>query len=307
MATKKCLICKEDKSIANFISVRSTLLNGSIPICRKCIANYIGGRSEEDRWNAVNKLCQLADIPFVPEEFEKMYKAHGTDAFGNYCYMFRDKQYETLDWTMYNDAYLQLQEEKRVEDGLPEIKAAKLDKFSKKWGIEYDEQSLQYLENLYSGITNTAGIVGALNEDQVLKLCKISLIIEEKIRAGSDFDKDLKSYENLCKLAGVTTQAIKEGSEFNSTGELCAYLEKLGFKPKYYSGAVNDEVDKTMKDVAYWSRYFYINETGIAEEIAERIENLKVADKLTNSGFDWGEYEQFAEDVDESEDFNIDI
>ncbi len=83
---------------------------------------------------------------------------------------------------------------------------------------------------MYTGITNTAGIVGALNEDQVLKLCKISYIIEEKIRGGVEFDKDLKSYENLCKLAGITTQAIKEGSEFNSTGELWAYLEKLGYK-----------------------------------------------------------------------------
>jgi len=89
---------------------------------------------------------------------------------------------------------------------------------------------LEYLENLYVGITNTAGIVGALNEDQVLKLCKISLIIEDKIRGGVEFDKDLKAYENLCKLAGITTQAIKEGSEFNSTGELWAYLEKLGYK-----------------------------------------------------------------------------
>lgn len=307
MAGKKCLLCKEEKSLANFIGLRSQLLNGSMPICRQCIAKEIGGKSETKRWNAVNKLCQLADVPFVPEEFEKIYKAHGTDAFGTYCYMFREKPYDTLDWTMYNDAYLQLQEEKRVEDGLPELKEARVAKLQRRWGPEYDEQSLEYLENLYIGITNTAGIVGALNEDQVLKLCKISLIIEDKIRGGVEFDKDLKSYENLCKLAGITTQAIKEGSEFNSTGELWAYLEKLGYKVQYYNGAVNDEVDKTMKDVQYWSRYLYINETPIGEEINERIENLKAADKLTNSGFDWGEYNEFANSVDENEEFNIEI
>lgn len=304
---KKCLLCKEEKSPANFIGVRSKLLNGSMPICRQCIAKEIGGKSETERWNAVNKLCQLADVPFVPEEFEKIYKAHGTDAFGTYCYMFREKPYDTLDWTMYNDAYLQLQEEKRVEDGLPELKEARINKLQRRWGPEYDEQQLEYLENLYIGITNTAGIVGALNEDQVLKLCKISLIIEDKIRGGVEFDKDLKAYENLCKLAGITTQAIKEGSEFNSTGELWAYLEKLGYKVQYYQGAINDEVDKTMKDIQYWSRYLYINETSIGEEINERIENLKAADKLTNSGFDWGEYDEFANSVDENEEFNVEI
>lgn len=307
MATKKCLMCKEDKSLVNYIGVKSVLLNGSIPICRACIAKFIGGKSEENRWNAVNKLCQLADIPFVPEEFEKIYKAHGTDAFGNYCYIFRDKAYESLDWTMYNQAYLQLKEEERVEDGLPELKSAKQNKLLAKWGPEYDDQELMYLENLYNGIINTAGIVGSLNEDQVLKICKVSLIIEEKIRGGQEFDKDLKSYESLCKLAGITTQAIKDGSEFNSTGELWAFLEKQGYKAHYYDGAIKDEVDKTIKDIQYWTRYLYINETGIADEIAERIENLKTADRLTNSGFDWGEYESYADSVDESEDFNIDI
>lgn len=308
MALRKCVKCKEEKSLVNFIGVRSQLLNGTMPLCRACIAKEVGGKSEAERWNAVNKLCQLADIPFCPEEFEKCYKAHGTDAFGNYCCMFREKRYETLDWTVYNDAYLKLQEEKRVEDGLPELKAARLDKMRKRWGYEYDDQQLTYLENLYSGITASAGIVGALNDDQVLKLCKVSLIIEEKIRGGAEFDKDLKSYENLCKMAGITTQAIKDGSEFNSTGEVFAYLEKIGFKVNYYESATHDEVDKSMKDLQYWLRYMYINETGIAEEIKERIQGLQTADKIANSNFDWGEYEAYAADIDiENEDFEIDI
>jgi len=59
----------------------------------------------------------------------------------------------------------------------------------------------------------------------------------------------LKAYNDLCKQAGITTQTIKEGSEFNSTGEVWAYLEKLGYKVHYYDGATRDEVDKTMKDI----------------------------------------------------------
>lgn len=308
MAKIKCFKCKEEKSIPQFIGVSSPLLGGTMPICRHCIAQAINSASEEDRWNVVNKVCQLADIPFLPEQFQKIYEAHPDEAFGIYCSMFRDKPYNTLDWTMYNDAYMQLEEEHRVEDGMPELKEARKQKLQKRWGYDYDDQHLEYLENLYTGITNTAGIVGALNEDQVLKICKVSLIIEDKIRTGQDFDKDLKSYESLCKLAGVTSEIIKDGNEFNSTGEIFAYLEKQGFKPQYYSGAIKDEVDKTMKDIAYWTRYLYINETGVGDEITERIENLKVADKLTNSGFDWGGYEKFSEKVDEEgEDFELDI
>ncbi len=307
MAAKQCLLCKEDKSIANYISVKSKLLNGVMPICRKCIANTIAEAKESELWNTVDKLCQLADVPFIPEEFERIYKTNGTDAFGAYCYIFRDKPYDTLDWKMYNEVYLRIQEEGRVEDALPEVKADRENKLRSKWGAEYEISDLEYLENLYQGIVATSGVVGSLNEDQVLKICKISLIIEEKIRAGVDFSKDLKGYDDLCKLAGVTTQSVKDGSEFNSAGEIFAYLEKLGYKVKYYDGAINDEVDKTIKDIQYWIRYLYVNETGVASEIQERIEGLKTADKLTGENFDWGEYRQYVEGIDENEDFEIEI
>ena len=307
MAQKNCILCKEDKSLANFIGVRSQLLNGTLPICRKCVANYLANKTEDERWNAANKLCQLADIPFIPEEFEKIYQAHGTDAFGTYCSIFRDKQYESLDWTIYNDTYLQLKDEERVEDALPTIKTATKDKLVKKWGPNYDDQQIQYLENLHEGIMASVGIVSPLQEDQIIKLCKVSLIIEEKIRASMDIDKDLKSYDNLSKLAGITTEMMKEGNEFGSTGELCAFLEKLGFKPKYYDGAVRDEVDKSMQVIQYWLRYLYINETGIAEDIKERMEALKSSDKIIGDGFDWGEYTKAAEEFDENQDFEIDI
>lgn len=307
MATKKCLLCGEDKSMANYIAVRSKLLNGVMPICRRCVGSQIVNKTETERWNQVNKLCQLADVPFVPEEFEKIFAVHGGEAFGPYCYMFREKPYDTIDWTEYNEAYLQLQDEERLDNATPELKAYKLQQLQNKWGNQYDYEQISYLENLHQGIINTAGVVGALNEDQVLKICKISLLIEEKMRAGLDISKDLKSYDDLCKLAGVTSQSVKEGSEFGSTGELWAYLEKLGYKANYYDGAVNDEVDKTMKDIGYWLRYLYINETNVGTEIEERINNLKTADKLTGEDFDWGEYQKYVDDLDENEEFKIEI
>ena len=96
MAQKECLICKEGKSTANYIGIRSSLLNGVMPICKTCVGKIIDSKNDDDRWNIVNKLCQLADIPFVPEEFEKIYQAHknGADAFASYVYIFREKKYQ---------------------------------------------------------------------------------------------------------------------------------------------------------------------------------------------------------------------
>ena len=307
MALKKCLLCKEEKSTINYIGTRNSLLGNSMPICRQCIASQLSAKSEDERWNVADKLCQIADIPFIPEEFEKTYQAHGTDAFGTYCCIFRDQRYQSLDWQQYNNAYLQLQDEDRVYDALPQLKEAERRRLQIKWGPNYDDQQILYLENLHKGIVNSAGIVGALHEDQILKLCKVSLIIEEKIRAGMDFDKDLKSYDSLCKQAGITTEAIKDGTEFGSAGEVFAYLEKLGFAPKYYDGAVRDEVDKSMKIMMYWGRYLYINETGIAEEISERINQLKISDKITGEDFNWGDYQKWADTLEDTEEFQVEI
>lgn len=245
----------------------------------------------------------------MPGEWEKLYQANGKDTLGVYIAIFRTEQYKTLDWMMYNNVYLQLLEEGRVEDAIPELREKRLQDWRRKWGMEYDEEQLEYLENLHSGLLNSQNVVGALNEDQALKLCKISLIIEEKIRGGVDFTKDLKAYDELAKLSNLTPKNVKDANEFDSFGEVYAYLEKTGWQNKYYDGAVRDEVDNTEKNIKNWVRYLYVNETGIAEEIEQRINNLKVAAELEGEEFDEAGFRDYlsSETQDIREDFKIDI
>lgn len=309
MASKTCIKCKEEKTIAHFIAVNSPLHSGSLPICRECLAKIVSAAPTEERWNTVDKICQWADVPFIPEEWEKIYQKNGKNSLGVYMAIFRNEEYRNLDWSMYNNVYLQLLEEDRVEDAMPELKEKQLKDLHKKWGIDYDEQQLEYLENLHQGLLNSQNIVGALNEDQALKLCKISLIIEEKIRAGLDFSKELKGYDSLSNLANLTPKNVKDANEFDSFGEVYAYLEKTGWINKYYDGAVRDEVDNTEKNIKNWLRYLYVNETGIAEEIEERINNLRVAAELTGEEFNEREFREYLneEDADLKEDFKINL
>lgn len=309
MASKICTKCKDEKTTAHFIAVNSPLHSGSLPICRECLAKMISAAPEEERWNVIDKICQWADVPFLPGEWEKLYQANGKDTLGVYIAIFRTEQYKTLDWMMYNNVYLQLLEEGRVEDAIPELREKRLQDWRRKWGMGYDEEQLEYLENLHSGLLNSQNVVGALNEDQALKLCKISLIIEEKIRGGVDFTKDLKAYDELAKLSNLTPKNVKDANEFDSIGEVYAYLEKTGWQNKYYDGAVRDEVDNTEKNIKNWVRYLYVNETGIAEEIEHRINNLKVAAELEGEEFDEAGFKDYlsSETQDIREDFKIDI
>lgn len=126
MALKKCQRCGEEKNTAAYIAVKSIMFGGSLPICRQCLMDQLNQADKKgELWNVADKMCQWADVPFVPEKFDEIYRSKGKDAIGTYMAIFRTKPYDTLDWKMYNDAYLQVQEENRVEDALPNVRAAK--------------------------------------------------------------------------------------------------------------------------------------------------------------------------------------
>lgn len=244
-------------------------------------------------WNLVDKICQWADIPFIPEEWEEIYKNNGKDAFGVYCNIFREKPYSTVDWAEYNKVYLEIEEENRVIDALPTVKKYNENKLLNKWGRNYDTEELEYLENLHQGLLNSQNVVGALNEDQALKLCKISLSIENKIRGGEDFTKDLKAYDDLARLSNLTPKNVKDAEEFSSFAETGAYLEKTGWMPTYYDDVVRDEVDQVQKNIQLWNQALYVNESGVAEEIEQRIESLKMAAQLEGENFNESEIRNF--------------
>lgn len=311
MAMKRCQKCGQEKTLAHFIACENSIVHsGTLPICRECITEIIRAADPDQKWNVVNKLCQWADIPFVPEEWQKIYRGNGAEGFGVYAALFKQEEYKTLDWQMYNEVYNQLDEEERVVDALPAQREKEFQELVKKWGDTYDVKELEYLENLHQGLLLSQNVVGALNEDQALKLCKISLVIEDKIRSGIDFTKDLKAYDELAKLANLTPKNVKEANEFDSFGEVFAYMEKTGTVLPYYDNVVRDEVDYTIKNMKNWLRYLYVNETGVGDEIDQRVENLKTAAALEDDDFDEKDFRQYMKHVDEDdedEEFRIDV
>lgn len=60
-----------------------------------------------------------------------------------------------------------------------------------------------------------------------------------------------------------------------------------------------------------WNQALYVGETGVAEEIEQRIENLKVAAQLSGINFDEKEFREYMKEQGssplEEEDFKIDI
>lgn len=309
---KTCSTCGGTFGPESFIKTKSLFYpDGYLPMCADCVERLL---VENDfSWELVDKLCRYADIPFVPAEFERLHESNGTKVFQVYADIFLSSEFEGLGWKDYDDQFRKLKAAGFIEDELPILKEEKRRKLKEKWGSNYDDEELNYLENLLNGLLQTQNVAGALQFDQALKICKISLELDSKIREGADFDKLMGSYNKLVSTAEFTPKNVKNASDFESTGELIKYLEKTGFKSKFYDDVTRDIVDETIKNIQAYNQRLYTNESGIGDEITRRIEALKTVKDLENyynigKEFDIDEFENDGyEELMKADEFIADI
>lgn len=309
---KTCSICGGTFGPEGFIKTKSLFYpDGYLPMCADCIKQLLIEHNFD--WDLVDKLCRYADIPFIPAEFERLHESNGDNVFQVYADVFLSSEFEGLGWKQYYEEFLRLKEKGHIEDELPILKEEKRKQLKEKWGSNYDDEELQYLENLLDGLLQTQNISGALQFDQALKICKISLNLDSKIREGADFDKLMGSYDKLVKTAEFTPKNVKNASDFESTGELIKWLEKRGFKSKFYDNVTRDIVDETIKNIQSYNQRLYTNESGIGDEITRRIEALKTIKDLENyydvgKEYDLDEFENDGyEELMKNEEFVADI
>ena len=279
---KTCSRCGYPTSIDNFLQTKSLLYqDGRVPICNDCLKKF--SNQVKDDWAKINKMCQWLDIPFIPDQYQKVYNSNPNDAFLTYARIFRSKAYENLDWTTYYQKFKKLEKENELRTQLPLFEESRIRELQQVWGENYSPEQLSYLQNLLDGIMKTQNVNGELQYDQAKKLCKISLNIEERITADAEFDKLLASYEKLVKAAEFTPKNVKSASDFESVGELFAYLEKRGVKPSYCTDVSKDIVDQTIIDIQNFCQKLYINEPSMGEEISKRIESLQRAQEVEDN------------------------
>lgn len=299
---KTCEQCGNSLSGTGFLRTKSPLFpDGVLNLCKDCVARLV--KEHPNDLQFADKLCQWADIPFNPEEWIKLYEANGKDTFAVYHALYQSDDRRDIVWADLNEKWVELQKKGDLEDAVDLFSAEKFRQLQQKWGPHYDEEEINYLEQLLNGMLQTQNINGKLQMDQAVKLCKISLIIDQRIRANENFKDELANYDKLVKIADFTPKNVKNANDFDSAGEIFAYLEKTGWMNKYYDNVDRDIVDKTMKNIQAWTRHLYVNETGIAEDIQNRIEALKAAKEL-ESQIDMATNEEL--DMSDSEAYSID-
>ena len=281
---KPCCSCSQMFGEEGYAPTKSLFFpDGVIPMCNDCVDRQLAAHGWD--WEYVDKMCQMADIPFVPKEWERLREMTEREVFYRYATIFLQSEYEGIGWSDYYKAFKDLKAAGVLDEELPEIADRKRQDLKDKWGGNYDDEALHYLEGLFNGLMTTQNVNGALQIDQAKKICKMSYEVDRRIEEGSDFDKLLSSYDKLVKAAEFTPKNVKNINDFDTFGEAIKWLEKRGWRNTFYDNVTRDIVDESMKNFQNFNQRLYTNESSMPEEIARRIEALKTTAALENDNY----------------------
>lgn len=311
--TRKCAKCGRVMNLQQFTHTFSIFYpDGYLPLCSECIGQLIEEHNGD--WEFVDKVCMWAGIPFIVREWERIKDITlPSETWATYSKIFADQEYYSIGWGDYFRQYKKLKEVGLIEEEIPEVREQRYRDLRRKWGENYDEEELNHLEDLYKGLLNTQNISGALQIDQAQKLCKLSLEIDNRIRAGDkEVDKFMSSYDKIIKSAEFTPKNVKNATDFDSFAEVAYWLEKHGKINKFYDNVTRDVIDEAIKNIESYNQRLYVNEGGIGDEITERLRALNAANAVEQTGvydiqptFDPDEYQNEAYVIDgEEDDFN---
>lgn len=308
----QCARCHQSLLSEDFAPTHSIFYpDGHLPICNGCIDDFL--REHNYEWAYIDKLCQWADIPFIVREWTRIAELNEpSKVWPVYSKVFAGQEYESLGWGDYNKQYEKLRNSGQIEEELPLIHEEHMAALRKKWGPNYQDDELFYLEDLYKGLLISQNVNGALQIDQAQKICKLSLEIDSRIRSGDkEVDKFLASYDKLVKTAEFTPKNTKNAVDFDSFAEVGMWLEKRGRQNKFYDNVTRDVIDETLKNIENYNQRLYINEGGIGDEISQRIKSLQNANAMEEdfynlqTEFNLDEYDNDGFDVSEKEEFEV--
>lgn len=272
LTSKTCTKCGGYLSGASYYPTKSKFFpDGTLPICRECLDSMVG----TEEWWGMDKFCQWADYPFLPDVWTKLVTELEEGALTAYVKGYTNNlQYSQLDWKKAHDEWAALLKTGEYKDRIPDLSAARKAELTHTWGKGYTDDELTYMDKFYTGMCNSHNIITETQKHAAETLAKLSVRISQKISAGDDIDKDIGAYDKEMKIGGFTTENVKNMSDFESVGELIAYLEKVGWKNPYYEGAPKDVVDETIANMQAYLRRLVMGESNLKDAVEQRLSSL---------------------------------
>lgn len=150
----------------------------------------------------------------------------------------------------------------------------------RKWGRTYTVPECIKLEKLYNEMMSSYDIRTASHIDYLLKICRISLKIDQSLEVNDidGFQKMSRVYDLLMKSAKFTAAQNKDAASdyTDSVGMIVSRIEEeQGFVPRYHSER-QDVVDATLADMNKFTRDLIMSELNLGNMIEVYLQKMQM-------------------------------
>ena len=324
----KCPQCGKVKEVM----LSNNPLSGET-ICFDCINTHLDYNNLEH----AEFFCRSYNLPWMPKIWMSLIEQYNEDTFKEYTRGVLDDEANqpnlayassTHDlWKRTNKEWEKCRSFAQILSRLTPIKESYIERGRLKWGEQYNFEELIKLDSIYSRTLKANNITNPLQKESVKTLCKLQIEMDEAIRAkDAKAIKDFSSaWSTFAKQADLETMINEtKTDDITTVAELYDFMEKQGFKFKFYDGFDRDEVDFTIKDIQNTLRQLVLESTGLQpllEQLAKkRLEQAEeehfnaatqapgsTLQDLMESMPDDGEIETEVDSVATEHDFNEDL
>ena len=251
-------------------------------ICFDCIKDNLNYQNLEH----ADFFCRTYNLPFNPELWIQTTKEFGPDSFREYAALILSQEENqpnlaysgsTRDlWGRVNKEWEKCRSFTEVLKRLNPIRDSYVDRGRLKWGEQYTFEEIIKLDSIYSRTLKANNITNPMQKEAVKTLCKLQIEMDEAIRmkdakAIKDFSNAWSTFAKQADLENMINETKTD--DITTVAELYGYMEKSGFKFKFYDGFDRDEVDRTIKDIQDANRRLILESTGLQpllEEMARK-------------------------------------
>jgi hypothetical protein len=150
----------------------------------------------------------------------------------------------------------------------------------RKWGKTYTIPECIKLEKLYNEMMSSYDIRTASHIDYLLKICRISLKIDQALEVNDidGFQKMSRVYDLLMKSAKFTAAQNKDAASdyTDSIGMIVSRIEEeQGYIPRYHSER-QDVVDATLADMNKFTRDLIMSELNLGNMIEVYLQKMQM-------------------------------
>lgn len=252
------------------------------PICYDCINKQLDYKNLEH----AEFFCRTYNLPWEPEIWLSLSDTYAENVFKEYTLGMLQKlenqpnlKYNSTTrdlWARTNKEWEKCRSFTEILNRLKPIKESYIERGRLKWGEQYNFEELIKLDSIYTRTLKANNITNPLQKESVKTLCKLQIEMDDAIRAkDAKAIKDFSSaWSTFAKQADLETMIQEtKTDEITTVAELYDYMERSGFKFRFYDNNDRDEVDFTIKDIQETNRALVLEATGLQpllEQLAKK-------------------------------------